>query len=156
MDTVYPSKIDRWLLVVLVLSYGAGFAACLQALVAPDTPADRWVGAGALVLLLATLLLVFPCRYHLTDTLLLVRCGVLRYRIPLDTIERIRPTRNPLASAALSLDRLQIDYRKGTFSRTVLISPRDREAFLRDLAARAPGLTPDGHGNLTRQVPQPS
>ncbi len=156
MAKVYPSKIDRWLLVVLILSYGLGAWACLEALIAPDTPADRVIGAVVLGMLLATLLLVFPCRYRLTHSALHIRCGIIRSRVPLDAIERVRPTRNPLASAALSLDRLRIDYRTGRFTRSVMISPRDREGFLRELSARAPHLTSDAPDHLIRRERQPT
>jgi hypothetical protein len=48
-------------------------------------------------------------------------------------IEDAAPTRNPLASMALSLDRLAIKTRDG---RGVLISPRDKEQFLTHLGKK--------------------
>lgn len=46
-------------------------------------------------------------------------------------------TSNPLASPALSLDRLKIEYGQGHW---IMISPRDREGFLRELESRRSAL----------------
>jgi hypothetical protein len=43
------------------------------------------------------------------------------------------PTRNPLSSPALSLDRLRIEYGQG---RAIMISPADKGPFLRALEER--------------------
>ncbi|GIV59560.1 MAG: hypothetical protein KatS3mg043_0649 [Rhodothermaceae bacterium] len=149
-EPVFPSKVDRWLIAVLVLSYGLGMAACLAALASESGTGDRVLAAGALLVLLATLSLIVPCRYRLAADALLIRSGVIRYRVPYDAIVRVRPTRNPLASPALSLDRLRIDYRAGNRRRFVLISPRHRQSFLHELATCVPGLTLDDRGHLTR------
>ena len=42
----------------------------------------------------------------------------------------IRPTRNPLSSPALSLDRLRIDYGSG---RSIMVSPEDKDKFIGDI-----------------------
>jgi hypothetical protein len=59
-----------------------------------------------------------------------IRCGPVDSRIALSAITGITATRNPASSPALSLDRLQIDYGQG---QSVMISPRDKESFIRDL-----------------------
>ena len=51
----------------------------------------------------------------------------------IDDIESVAPTRNPLTSMALSLDRLAIKTRGG---RGVLISPRNKEQFLKHLGKK--------------------
>lgn len=76
-------------------------------------------------------------RYILSDRELLIRAGPLRWRVPLQEINVIEPTRNPLSSPALSFDRLRIDYARG---RSVMISPRNKDAFLRDIEARRAAL----------------
>jgi Bacterial PH domain/Sodium:solute symporter family len=53
-------------------------------------------------------------------------------------------TRNPLSSPALSLDRLCIHYKVGGKRRMVMISPADKESFLRVIAALVPGMIVDG------------
>jgi hypothetical protein len=63
-------------------------------------------------------------------------------RIPLGDIVEVRPTRSPLSSPALSLDRLHIRFGEGFF-KAAMISPADRQELLGELAARA-GLQRDG------------
>ena len=53
-----------------------------------------------------------------------------------------RAKANPTTRAALSLDRLRVQYGKGFF-KAVLISPADRNGFLDDLARKA-GLKREG------------
>ncbi|MCZ2156874.1 MAG: PH domain-containing protein [Bryobacterales bacterium] len=71
--------------------------------------------------------------YVFEGGILRVRCGPLRWSIPLDHIHRVEPSRNSRSSPALSLDRLRIDYGCGKF---VLVSPEDKEGFLREINAR--------------------
>ena len=56
--------------------------------------------------------------------------------LPLNEIEEITPTHNPLSSPALSLDRLWISYRRAGKKRAVMISPEDKEGFLKAVARR--------------------
>ena len=74
--------------------------------------------------------LLFTTRYIITDTQLIVRSGPLRWRIPVSEISAMTPTYNPLASPALSIRRLRIDYGQNN---SVLISPRDRDGFIRQI-----------------------
>ena len=85
-----------------------------------------------------------PVYYMITDFELVVRSGFLQYRVPLAWIVEVRPTRNPLSSPAWSLDRLRIEYRKGTKTRYLLISPEDKTAFLRELASSDSGMEVHG------------
>jgi hypothetical protein len=64
-----------------------------------------------------------------------VRAGPFRWQVPLETLRSIRPTRSPLSSPALSLDRLELRYGQG---RVLLISPADGARFVAELSARAP------------------
>ncbi|MBM4008130.1 MAG: hypothetical protein FJ285_00865, partial [Planctomycetes bacterium] len=86
--------------------------------------------------------LVLPVRYGVDDSHLIVRFGLCRQRIALADILEVRRTKNPLSSPALSLDRLRVQFGAGVF-KSVMISPKAREAFLDDVARRA-GLQRDG------------
>lgn len=130
MVTVYRSKIDSWLLVVLVMAMIVSLfaAATVLAVASPmaRTGAAFVAGIGAglpLWLLLST-------RYILGHGRLVVRSGPFRWHIPLTDITSITPTSNPLSSPALSLDRLRIDYGRG---RSLMISPRSKAEFIRDV-----------------------
>lgn len=133
MSTVYRSKVDRWLVVVLV----AAAALCLGVSLVPL----RTVSGVAMLAPLAALAvgiglplwLLAGTRYTVTDERLDITCGPFRWRIPLAQITGITPTSNPLSSPALSLDRLRVSYGPG---KSVLISPDDKRRFIDDVEER--------------------
>lgn len=111
------------------------------------------VGCGAMLWVLIVYAgVLFPLRYGIGNGYLTIRYGICRQRVPLAEIRAVSPTRNPLSSPALSLDRLHVRFGDGFF-KAVLISPAEREEFLRHLASAA-GLQHDGD-RLTRD-PAPS
>lgn len=127
VESMYKSKIDTWLIVVLACTVAASAYAARQVLLTQPAPA-AWllipiVGLGVL-LPLWTLL---DTRYTLTPDTLIIRSGPFRWQIRIADIIRITPTHSPLSSPALSLDRLRIEYRNG---RAVMISPRDKAQFI--------------------------
>jgi membrane protein YdbS with pleckstrin-like domain len=126
----YPSKVDSWVGIVLVL-VPVGIlleAVFLRSIVVAAVAASVLVLYG---------LAIFPTNYTMRPDALTVRSGVIRTSIPYQEIRQVRGSRSWLSAPALSLDRLQITYGS---SRTTLISPRNRAAFLRDLSAHVPGL----------------
>ncbi|MEW7864553.1 PH domain-containing protein [Aeromonas diversa] len=133
MAILYRSKIDTWLAVVLVFAVLASLAGAVTALSVEPT-ALAWpialvavtVGAGLPTWLLTT------TYYRLEGDTLFVSSGPIRLRIPLREIVNITPTNSPLSSPALSLDRLRIEYGRG---KSVMISPRNKEEFIRNLEA---------------------
>jgi Bacterial PH domain len=144
--STYPSKVDEWLglllAVAIVIEIGIGGLF----LVAP--PVSR--GAGLLIAagcfgpagLIAWI--VLGTRYEVGDGEVLARSGPFRFRVPLNGIREVRPTRNPLSSPACSLDRLRIDYEVGGRVRWLLVSPKDKEGFLRALRDGVPGSRIEG------------
>ena len=132
MDSVFRSKVDIWLVIVLV-----GMPVVLLEFVLDGIGlSDRAINVLALLIVVFVLGLVcwlfFTTRYTLTDAFLLIRCGPFSWAIALDEITHIEPTRNPFSSPALSLDRLMIRYGGGE----LLISPADKERFMIDLKKR--------------------
>lgn len=81
-----------------------------------------------------------PCffiKYILYTDHLLIDCMFLgKERIPYKGITNIKPTYNPLSSAAMSLKRVQIDYRINGRHEMALISPIRREEFIRKVKAK--------------------
>lgn len=140
---VYHSKKDAWLVAVIwicaVISLGGAVVTFLD----PIPPLPK-----ALILLVcfaAAAICLWPLyttRYILTAQELLVRCGPFRWRIRLKDIRSVIAQRNPISSPAVSMDRIQIRHRGR--SGTIYISPEDKHAFMRDLAARVGHLEFDG------------
>jgi pimeloyl-ACP methyl ester carboxylesterase len=135
--SVYRSKVDLWLAVVLVGTLAVSLVA-VYGMLRSGSPGEMIVAAFTILLLAGVGALVVPIRYTIGATELVVRAGVMRIRIPLDRIRRVYPSRSLVSSPALSLDRLAVEYRAGPYSRpTVYISPERQEQFLRELAEAA-------------------
>jgi len=134
---VFRSKVDTWLGIVIVGTISVTIAVSLTV---------SWLDEGSGAILMVPLILLGAALpawvlaatdYTLTDTALRVRSGPFRWRVPLDQVRSIRPTRNPLSSPALSLDRLRLEYGGRKW---LMISPKDQEAFLRELESRRAAL----------------
>ncbi|GMV89091.1 MAG: hypothetical protein AMXMBFR81_20220 [Chthonomonas sp.] len=129
METRYPTQVDLWLLLVVA----AGMLVGTFAVIAAGVESGEWVAAGAFVLVWALVLaLAWPVEYVLSDEELVVRSGVIRWRVPLGEFVSISATRDPSSAPAWSLDRLKITYGK----KSIMISPARREEFLDDLEQR--------------------
>ena len=130
---VFRSKADWWLVVVMLGSVTACGVVGVLSLVR-ESGTVRWLLAGPMFGSAGLQLWVLAATdYTLTRDELRVRCGPFGWRIDIGEIRSVAPTRSPLSSPALSLDRLRIDYGA---SRSIMISPRQRDAFLRDLSER--------------------
>jgi len=134
VDTlVFPSKVDAWLAAIVVVAAVA--ALCVTgALLVSDVPSRLplavFLGAIGGVL---PLWVMGATRYIVGPGELRIVSGPFRWRVPLSEIRAVAPTRNPLSSPALSLDRLRIEYGRGKW---IMISPRDRQAFVSELRRR--------------------
>jgi hypothetical protein len=138
----YRSKIDWWLVPALCMPPVAAVVVCIAFALTGLTP-GLLVGIAMVVFVAGIYFgLVFPMRYGLGDTHLVVRFGICRQRIPLADISEVHPTHNPLSAPALSLDRLHVQFGPGFF-KAVRISPADRNTFLEELARKA-GLQREG------------
>jgi len=132
MATVYKSKIDWWLGAILAVAMICSLFAGLKALSA-DTPNSVWTAAliGGVGFFLP-LVGILSTRYVIEDQQLVVRTGLFKWRIPINEISSITPTSDPIASPALSLDRLRITYGQAKW---LLISPRDKDGFMAQIAS---------------------
>jgi hypothetical protein len=124
----FKSKVDRWLLYLLIAVMV--FEVVVMSVAA--TQADTALEATTLVmaaLVVAGLLgsMLIGTHYTVEGNTLRIACGPFRWKVAVDAIESVEPTRNPLSSPALSLDRLRIQYGK----RRILVSPADKAGFLR-------------------------
>lgn len=130
MATVYKSKTDAWLVAVLALAIAVSLSASATVMLAGGSATWWVVGVTVALGIGLPLWVLLGTDYRLESGQLHVRSGPFNWRIPVATITNIVPTSNPLSSPALSLDRLRIEYENG---KTIMISPRDRDRFLRDM-----------------------
>ncbi len=135
MQQLYPSKIDKWLGAILLLVPVVSIYAVM----------NSWrTDAGDPFSVLLTLAfgiglplwILLSTRYVLGTEKLHIRCGPFTKQIAIADIHDVQPTRNPLSSPALSLDRLRLRYGN---NKSVMISPRLQGDFLRELNARRNG-----------------
>jgi hypothetical protein len=130
-EETFPTKVDAWLVLAAVGGIAAALAGAIAAL--ETAPAESLFGltVTAFTVLLVSLVGI-PCEYTLADDHLLIRSGVVRWRIPYAEITAVAPSRSLWAAPAMSLRRVKVSYR-GRFQ---LVSPRERERFMDELRVR--------------------
>lgn len=134
---VFRSKVDAWLAATIIAAALVSVAAAVAVAVGTglvQSPSLA-VALAALLLIGAVLpLWILRSTYYTLDArYLYVRSGPFRWRVPLQDIRAVRPTRNPLSSPALSLDRLRVEFGRGG---SIMISPGDKDGFLTELERR--------------------
>ena len=132
----FKSELDWWIGSILVAVPTLTLILVVSAVARGDREAILAALGGCVAVAAIYVLLVVPVRYGVGDDDLVVRFGVVRQHIRYESILEVRPTRSPLSSAALSLDRLAIRTGSGPLKLT-LISPRDRDEFLSLVAAES-------------------
>lgn len=138
----FRSAVDWWLAVILIALPFIEVWALVSVLNSADREAIVSTAFGCGLVAAIYGLLLFPLRYGISDTQLIIRFGVVRRRVALAEIREVYPTHNPLASPALSLNRLAIRTGEG-MAGLGLVSPSDRSEFLELLASRT-GLVREG------------
>lgn len=132
----FTSKRDVWLGLILFGSIGYGTFLSISAFISNESS----IGESIFAIFLNLVIILFICwlwfstYYVLDDKELVIRCGPINRRIPYREITSAHKTWNPLSSPALSLKRINIKYQFGM----ALISPKDRDKFLRLLKERCP------------------
>ena len=128
----YRSKIDWWLGILL-----CGTIVPMLYIVIEPLIHGEGLQLGMTIVSVITLLIVLPLffiKYTLYSTHLLISCGIYgKERVEYHLIHQMKETKNPISSAAMSLDRLQIDYMEKGYHQTVLISPIRKKEFMERL-----------------------
>lgn len=136
MDKLHHSKVDNWLLMLVVT------AAVLVLLAATLLSLMGWAWFGLLLFVAGAVLpmwVVMTTRYHVINDELVVRAGPLRWRIALDQVLAAEACHNALLAPAMSKERLAITYQDASGKRaTLMISPEDRYQFIFDLGVAEP------------------
>ena len=136
----FESKRDLW--IVMLMRVMPAFALAIIGSIWYGQRGD-WRGplAGAVIVLFAELFLfewiLRSTYYEIEGDTLFVRSSFITWRVPIREIRSVTPTRSPMSSPALSLDRLRIEYGQ----KSILVSPADRERFIAMLRSVNPAIT---------------
>jgi len=129
METRFSSKVDGWLIPIMVLSVGGLVAAFIAVLIEPAPwPIQLLLGVVTVVVTLLLLSVFRNTHYTVAGDSLRIVSGPFKWNIAVTDIGDIVPSRNPLSSPALSIDRLRISLGKRKF---ILVSPEDKDGFIR-------------------------
>jgi hypothetical protein len=138
----FPSAKDWWLTLIvwgaMIAAIGSGIFSITQ----ESLPTSEIVmtSLATIGIPIFVIWLWFSTYYVIDEKNLLIKYGPFRKTVPLHTITSVRKTNNPLSSPALSLKRLEILYGKYD---TALISPKDRDEFIKILAEKCPQMRVD-------------
>jgi hypothetical protein len=140
-----PARVDAWLLAALALAT-LGMLAVVFPLLTSDTVAlalRLLIGGLGVGTVAAGLAVTVPVRYVFEGGGVYVRAGLITMRLAYPDIAVASKVLSPLSGAAWSWVKVRLVLRQGGM---VEIAPRDREAFLAELARRAPHLRSNARG----------
>lgn len=125
----FRSKKDWWVLAFVICMSGLLIQLLLTMYAKGTMPAFP-VHTGVYIITIFVLWWpIFNTRYQVDAERLQIRCMFLKWDIPRANIQKISKTNNSVASPALSLKRLKIDYVQAGQSKFVLVSPKDQAKF---------------------------
>ncbi|WP_374967277.1 PH domain-containing protein [Lysinibacillus sp. RS5] len=116
----FPSKKDLWL---YPINWGCIIACFTPIFIGRDFEVLFFTIPLAILLVLSW----FTTGYKVNNELLIIQNGPIKKKISIKDIKKISKTKNPLASSALSIDRLEIIY--GSDFAMALVSPKDKQKF---------------------------
>lgn len=126
---VFHSKIDWWVLGFLICLTGL-LLQLLLTMQAKGTLLQFPVHAAVYITTIVVVWWpVWNTQYQLDEDQLVIRCLFLTWKIKRTDIQNISKTNNSVASPALSLNRLKVEYLKDGQRKFVLVSPRKQQAF---------------------------
>ncbi|WP_114701435.1 PH domain-containing protein [Psychrobacter proteolyticus] len=144
-DITFVSKVDFWLVLLL-------WGLSLFTVSVPLWQWKRDAHKSLIQTILTTVILIpfaalmlipfFGTEYTLTNDQLQVDSGFSVQKIEITDITYITPTRSMSSAPALSLDRIKISCQ----DEEILISPKDKPRFYREIQARNPRIVIDTAG----------
>ncbi|HEU5290801.1 MAG TPA: PH domain-containing protein [Cyclobacteriaceae bacterium] len=123
-EIIHKSKIGHGILAFLVIVLGSTTAILIIN--------QAWIGLIPMSLVILLILNIYTGSYYkiTKDNRLIIKCGIVEmFDIDIKDIISIRNTNAIWSAPALSLDRLEINYKGGC----VLVSPKDKKKFIDDL-----------------------
>lgn len=135
---VFKSKIDKWLLICLILSI---IACLLGASVMLEEGGALYTSIAVITIIAGAgfpLWIFVSTKYIVKNGSLKIISGPFSWIIPIESIKSVEETQNTITGPALSFDRLEIIYGEG---KAIIVSPVDETQFIQKL--RQKGLTCD-------------
>ncbi|MGB7345962.1 MAG: PH domain-containing protein [Pirellulaceae bacterium] len=127
--TVYESAIDWWILALLLITPILSAVIGIYAIWIGRPGDSTWLFLTGAITALVTAAFAVPCRYTILEDALSIRCGLLFYQVPFESIQDVSLSSTWASGPALSLKRVKVQTEK----RTHIISPKFREDFVREL-----------------------
>lgn len=140
----FPSKRDIWLsilywLCILFFIVPPVFFPDFGVWMAPPFLDKQWIRIVILSSCGFCLMWIwFKTGYFIKGDVLIIQQGPFKWTIHIDEIESVREVRNPFTDPALSINKLEINYRR---FKTIAISPKCKVAFIKQLRKQKPNLT---------------
>ncbi|HJB78361.1 MAG TPA: PH domain-containing protein [Candidatus Nosocomiicoccus stercorigallinarum] len=82
----------------------------------------------------------FGTNYKIDDEDLIVRSGPFKSTIDIKSIKKLRATKTLLAGPALSIDRIEIQYKRYD---SVIVSPKEKNKFIESLLSKNKSIEVD-------------
>lgn len=120
---VFKAKKDWFYRLIFYLTFIAFFYIIYE-----SYQSNEWLGIVISLMFIFFLGWIwFGTTYVIQDDLLQIRTGPIKKYIEINNISNIRRTKNPFASAALAMERIEINYEP---YETIQISPLNVEKFI--------------------------
>jgi len=136
---IYGSRNDGWTFCLIVVLFVLG---CLitwwfEALLLPLSEYYGWVFIAASLLAFWELA---TTKYEIDGSLLVIRSGLRRKAIRLDSIETVERQHSLWSRLTMSTGHLHLRYRQGLRTSSVVVSPVEEKHFLGQLRILSPWL----------------
>ena len=127
----FSSKKDWWIVAFVICMSGL-LIQLLLVMSAKGTWLDYPLHTTVYVLTIIVLWWpLWSTRYRVEADFVIIQSMWMKWRIPLSSIQKIEPSDFSSLAPALSLKRLRIEYEQAGTLHSILISPKDQQAFLR-------------------------
>ncbi len=127
---VFKSKVDKWLLICLILSV---IACLLGTSVMLEEGGTLYTSIAAITIIAGAgfpLWIFVSTKYIVRNGNLKIISGPFSWAIPIESIKSVEETQSTITGPALSFDRLEIIYGE---DKAIIVSPADETQFMQKL-----------------------
>lgn len=135
---VYKSKVDKIMVVLLSIPFLILALSVASEINRPELTPNFWVAVFSFLFTLVLYIFICNIRYIIDGENLIVKISFIKQVISIKEIATIEKSSSLLSSPALSFDRIRIADTMDVMM--ALISPKDLDAFCRDLKEVNPAI----------------